>query len=97
LGKQYQNDIVVGDYSKGNIYHFKLNEDRTELLLDGPLADKIANNPGELEPIIFGEGFGPITDIQVGPYDGYLYILSTGTNGKIYRIVPATLNSSEFE
>jgi aldose sugar dehydrogenase len=97
LGKQYQNDIVVGDYSKGNIYHFKLNEDRTELLLDGPLADKIANNPGELEPIIFGEGFGPITDIQVGPYDGYLYILSTGTNGKIYRIVPATLNSGEFE
>src|SRR5918995_860391 len=77
LGKQYQNDIVVGDYSKGNIYHFKLNEDRTELLLDGALADKIANNPGELEAIIFAEGFGPITDIQVGPYDGYLYILST--------------------
>jgi aldose sugar dehydrogenase len=45
-----------------------------------------------LEAIIFAEGFGPITDIQVGPYDGYLYILSTGTKGKIYRIVPTTLN-----
>jgi aldose sugar dehydrogenase len=97
LGKQYQNDIVVGDYSKGNIYHFKLNQNRTELLLDGPLADKIANNPEELEPIKFGEGFGPITDIQVSPYDGYLYILSTGTNGKIFRIVSTTLNSNEFQ
>jgi glucose/arabinose dehydrogenase len=61
------------------------------LLLDGTLADKIANNPEELEGIKFGEGFGHITDIQISPYDGYLYIVSTGPNGKIYRIVPACL------
>lgn len=24
----------------------------------------------ELEKILFGEGFGAITDLQVGPYDG---------------------------
>ena len=97
LGKQYQNDIVIGDYSKGNIYHLRLNQNRTGLLLDGTLADKIADNPEELEGIKFGEGFGHITDIQVSPYDGYLYILSTGPNGKIYRIVSTTLNSNEFQ
>jgi aldose sugar dehydrogenase len=39
----------------------------------------------ELQPIIFGEGFGGITDMQVGPHDGYLYIVSIG-EGKIFRI-----------
>jgi hypothetical protein len=26
LGKQYQNDMFVGDYNNGNLYHFKLNQ-----------------------------------------------------------------------
>jgi glucose/arabinose dehydrogenase len=38
----------------------------------------------ELSSIIFGEGFGRITDIETGP-DGLLYIL-TYEDGKIYRI-----------
>ena len=38
--------------------------------------------------IIFGKGFGVITDIQVGPGDGYLYILNY--DGTIYRIVPSS-------
>ena len=41
LGKQYENDILVGDYHGGNIYRFKLNEERTELMLNAPLADKM--------------------------------------------------------
>jgi glucose/arabinose dehydrogenase len=89
LGKQYQNDIFVGDFHRGNIYHFKLNQNRTSLILNGPLADKIADTPAEIQQeggIIFGKGFGPITDLEVGPYDGYLYVLSFG--GTIYRIVP---------
>jgi glucose/arabinose dehydrogenase len=92
LGKQYQNDFFVGDYHQGNIYHFKLNQNRTDLVLDGQLQDKVVNLPEELEGIRFGEGFGAITDIQIGPYDGYLYVVSYGLDGKIYRIVPATIN-----
>ena len=33
LGKQYQNDMFIGDYNNSNIYHFKLNRDRTGLVL----------------------------------------------------------------
>jgi hypothetical protein len=82
----------MGDVDYGHLYNFKLNEDRTGLLLlDGPLADKVANTPDEMEQqagIILGQGFGVITDIQVGPDDGYLYILTL--NGSIYRIVPSS-------
>ena len=88
LGKQYENDIFVGDVNIGNIYHFKLGQQRTGLLLDGPLADKDADNAQEIEKITFGTGFGGITDIQVGP-DGYLYILTI--QGTIFRIVPSSL------
>ena len=85
LGKQYEHDIFVGDIDKGNLYHFDLNEDRTELVLKGPLVDKLADSDDENEGIIFGQGFGAITDIEVGP-DGYLYVV--GFQGTIYRIVP---------
>jgi glucose/arabinose dehydrogenase len=85
LGKQYENDIFVGDIDKGNLYRFDLNEDRTELVLNEPLADKLADSDEENEGIIFGQGFGAITDIEVGP-DGYLYVV--GFQGIIYRIVP---------
>jgi aldose sugar dehydrogenase len=57
------------------------------LILEEVLADKIANNATENKDIIFGEGFGGITDLEVGPYDGYLYVVSLG-HGAIYRIVP---------
>jgi aldose sugar dehydrogenase len=89
LGKQYQNDMFVADYHGGNIYHFKLNQNRTGLVLNGTLADKIANNAQELDDIIFVAGMGAITDLQVSPYDGYLYAVSF-SGGKIYRILPAT-------
>src|SRR5919202_864295 len=84
LGKQYQNDMFVADYHGGNIYHFKLNQNRTALVLNGPLADKIANTPTEMQQsgIIFAKGFGAITDLEVGPYDGYLYVLTF--DGTIY-------------
>jgi aldose sugar dehydrogenase len=85
LGKEYKNDIFVGDIHNGNLYHFDLSKDRKELILDGPLKDRIANNKDELHKVILGQGFSGITDIEVGP-DGYLYILSFG-NGEIYRIV----------
>jgi glucose/arabinose dehydrogenase len=88
LGQQYQNTIFMGDVDYGRLYNFKLDEDRTGLLLlGGPLADKVANTPDEIQQggVILGQGFGVITDMQIGPDDGYLYILTL--NGNIYRIV----------
>jgi aldose sugar dehydrogenase len=35
---------------------------------------------------IFGDDFGGITDLEVGP-DGYLYVLSY-VSGTIFRIIP---------
>lgn len=89
LGKQYENDMFVGDIKNGNLYHFDLDQQRTGLLLDGPLADKVASKD-EINQAIFAQGFGGITDIEVGP-DGYLYILTFGEeDGTIYKIVPTT-------
>ena len=87
LGNQYKNDIFVSDITQGNIYHFDLTGNRTNLILDGLLADKMSNNSTENRDIIFGEGFGGISDLEVGPYDDYLYVVSLG-HGNIYRIVP---------
>ncbi|MBV9175753.1 MAG: PQQ-dependent sugar dehydrogenase [Nitrososphaeraceae archaeon] len=92
LGKQYENDMFVGDFNNGRIYNFKLNKDRTGLILKGVLADKVAKSDKDLKDVIFGEGFGGITDLEVGP-DGYLYVVSIG-QGKIYRIVPDDLNNT---
>jgi aldose sugar dehydrogenase len=83
LGIDYQNDMFVGDVHNGNLYHFDLSEDRNQLILDGPLKDRIANNQDELQNAILGHGFNGITDIEVGP-DGYLYVLSYA--GELFRI-----------
>jgi aldose sugar dehydrogenase len=80
LGKQYENDLFVGDFHRGNLYNFNLNEDRTALSLNGLIQDKTAENDEELAGVIFGQGFGGITDIEVGP-DGYLYILALYLGG----------------
>jgi glucose/arabinose dehydrogenase len=87
LGDEYENDLFIGTaHNNGNIYNFDLSDDRTELILNGPLADKVADNISENQDIIWGEGFDIITDLEVGP-DGYLYVVSFG-QGAIYRIVP---------
>jgi glucose/arabinose dehydrogenase len=92
LGEQYENDMFVGDINNGRIYHFKLNQDRTDLKLDEVLADRVANDPNELRSVIFGTGFRSISDIEVGP-DGYLYVLEYGP-GEIVRIVPTAQEGS---
>ncbi|HKQ22366.1 MAG TPA: PQQ-dependent sugar dehydrogenase [Nitrososphaeraceae archaeon] len=85
LGSEYENTIFVGDVKTGNLYNFKLDSTREQLQLNPPLDDKVADIPQEIQSIIFGKGFGVITDIQVGS-DGFLYIL--GIDGTIYKIVP---------
>jgi aldose sugar dehydrogenase len=85
LGIEYENTMFVGDVS-GTIYNFRMNNDRTELFLEGRLSDRNANNSEELQNVVFAEGFRTITDLEVGP-DGYLYIVSMD-DGKIYKIIP---------
>jgi glucose/arabinose dehydrogenase len=92
LGQQYQNDIFVGSIVTGDIYHFDLNEDRTQLVLIGELEDKIAETRETgTEDIVFGEGFAGVSDLEVGP-DGNLYVVSLG-QGKIFRIVPTDVDA----
>jgi glucose/arabinose dehydrogenase len=87
LGVKYENNIFVGDINNGNLYFFKVNNERTGLDLEGPgLQDLVADNPGEIATVTLGTGFGGITDIETGP-DGYLYILTY--SGNVYRIVPS--------
>jgi hypothetical protein len=75
-----------------------LSKDRTGLVLNGSLADKVANSLEEIdEKTIFGQGFGLIVDIEVGP-DGYMYILSHYNNlgeGSIFRIVPSVVKGQK--
>jgi glucose/arabinose dehydrogenase len=96
MGRNYQNDMFVSDAKNGNIYHFKLNTQRTGLLFSpGPLADGVANSSDSLDQIAFGKGFGAITDLKVSPYDGHLYVLTFDEKkGTIFRIVPISNQTS---
>jgi aldose sugar dehydrogenase len=93
LGKQYENNLFVGDINNGYIYRFTLNSERSTIEINKSsyegnldiLADKQVNIPKEVIPLIFGSGFGGITDLEMGP-DGYLYVLTYF--GEIYRIIP---------
>jgi glucose/arabinose dehydrogenase len=48
----------------------------------------MAQKPNELQNVIAGQGFGGITDVELGP-DGYLYILAA-THDSVFRIVPSS-------
>ena len=90
LGQQYVNDIFVGSAKKGTLFHFDLKPDRQSLVLIGDLADLVYSKKEDYSKIVFGENFGIVTDLKVGP-DGYLYVVSAsgGTGeGAIYRVVP---------
>jgi glucose/arabinose dehydrogenase len=98
LGSQYKNDIFVGSADGGRLFHFKLNDARDGLKLNGNLTDKIALNKTEFDDILFAEGFSIITDVKEGP-DGYLYVVSglkqskSEKFGAVFRIVPLEVNS----
>jgi len=90
LGQQYTNDIFVGSAKKGTLFHFDLKPDRESLDLIGDLADLVYSKKDDYSKVVFGENFGVVTDLKVGP-DGYLYVVSgSGETGKgaIYKIVP---------
>ena len=88
LGDEYRNDIFVGSVHNGHIYHFKLNNERSDLALPEALANRYVQTPINIgaEEVVFANGLGGVTDITVGP-DGYLYVVSID-QGKIFRILP---------
>ena len=90
LGSVYENDMFVGDVHNGRIYHFDLTSDRKDLVLPTELSNRVIEKPSSpgLSSIVFGEGFGGITDLEVGP-DGNLYVVSIGL-GSIYQIEPVS-------
>lgn len=87
-GREYKDDLFVGT-STGNLYHFDLTRNRTELSLNGSLSDKVLDKDtnDSADQILFGKGFGGVVDMQIGPYDGLLYLVSH-TDGTIYKLVP---------
>jgi len=98
LGQEYENNLFAGDINNGYLYRFALNDDRAGILINNSfvgdiesLSDNEVDAPKESEPLIFGQGFGGITDIEVGP-DGYLYILTYP--GDMYRILPVSESST---
>lgn len=94
---KYKDWLFIGDSNNGNIYKFRLNDDRTGFIFDSPhLQDLVVNidtsmQSGsineQMDEILFGTNFGLISDIEFGP-DGALYVVSL-LEGTIYRITPA--------
>jgi glucose/arabinose dehydrogenase len=74
LGKKYENDLFVASFNNGVVYHFDLNSNRTKLNLPSTMNNTSAENK-DLKDLIFAQGLGKITDLDVGP-DGDLYVLS---------------------
>lgn len=94
---KYQNDLFVGDCNNGNIYHFKMNQNRDGFVFNSPdLQNKVVNvkKGDSMDEIIFGTGFGCVSDVITGP-DGLLYIVSL-TDGTIYRITPVSTFVLEY-
>jgi aldose sugar dehydrogenase len=92
LGDKFSNNIFIGDINAGDLYFFKIDDNRTGIKIDpsmsgqSDLTDSIADPQDDLSPALFARGFsGRITDIETGP-DGYVYIL-TYSDGRLYRIV----------
>lgn len=88
LGKDYKNDLFVGSVRGGKIFQFQLTPSRKDLLLEGDLSDKVADNNSsdrfaEQEAILWGNDFGTVTELLYGP--GGMYVLSH-TNGILSRI-----------
>ncbi|MGI0002729.1 MAG: CFI-box-CTERM domain-containing protein, partial [Nitrosopumilaceae archaeon] len=90
---KFKDSVFVGDCIYGNLYKFDLNSDRNGFVFnDSALMDNVVNIGESLDEIIFGTGFGCITDLKVGP-DGLLYIVSL-SEGTIFRMIPKSMAAS---
>lgn len=93
---KYEGDLIVASCNFGNLFKFELNEQRNGFSMNTPhLQDLVVNyviqendqnNSESMQEILFGEGFGCLTDIEFGP-DGNIYLVSISDNA-IYVISP---------
>ena len=93
---KYNGSLLVASCNYGQLFKFSLNEARTNFDLSSDhLQDLVVNNvessDGQndienIDEILFGDGFGCLTDIEFGP-DGNLYLVSL-TDNTIYRVSP---------
>src|SRR5262249_37688771 len=90
LGSAYDTVALVGDFSNGFLYRLPLNaaRDGFDFTAFPALQDLVADDAAEQNLLRIGEGFGGITDLEIGP-DGNLYVVSI-INGAIYRISGAS-------
>jgi aldose sugar dehydrogenase len=95
LGRQYRSDLFVGlsvpDPLGGPLFRFNLTGNRRAIAVDDPrLKDRVADNltfrdMTESESLLFGTGFGVVTDIETDPVTGNLIVVSL-SQGAIYEI-----------
>jgi aldose sugar dehydrogenase len=92
---KFNGDLIVASCNLGQLYKFSLNEQRTNFVFNSEhLQDFVVNIVGTdeekivepIDEILFGEGFGCLTDVEFGP-DGNLYLVSH-TDNSIYLISP---------
>ena len=88
LGGPNDDVALVGDSVTGQIYRLLLDPTREGFdFTDFPLLDDlVANDQVEADLLGFGNGFGIVTDLKIGP-DGHLYVVSL-TAGAVLRIRP---------
>jgi glucose/arabinose dehydrogenase len=94
LGPQYDGDLFVGLSTPavldGALFRFNLTGNRRTIAVDDPaLEDRVADNLEandltESESLVFGSGFGIVTDIETGP-NGNLFVVSL-SQGAVYEI-----------
>ena len=82
----YERLMFVGDCNNGNIYKFELDKKREKLIFEEEhLQDLILNKKESNSEILFGQGFGCISDIKFK--NNNMYVISL-TKGIIYKISP---------
>ena len=94
LGAAFQGDLFIGAATPllqgGYLFRLDLTAPRTAIAAtDARLNDGVADNVAkhditESESLLFGTGFGVVTDIETGP-NGNLFVVSL-SNGAIYEI-----------
>jgi len=86
LGDEYKNDMFLGSFAKGLLYHFELSPDRKNISFSPELPHNVIEE-AKLKDSLVIKGLRGITDLQVSP-DGYLYILTY--DGNIWKITKSS-------
>lgn len=93
-GSTLRDRCIVGDNNFGRLYQFTLAAARDSFVFSDPLlADRVAdNNTTETASILWGQGFGAVTDFDLDP-DGILHIVDL-TGGTIWRVDNTAVTAS---